>query len=292
MTLLRAVFPAFTLSVDANGLPIVKYGRRFAGKAFSGYNPVTMSIIGLKIERAASLAGLAEFDETGNELIPRVSVDAIARWLVDNSVDNGKFMVYHYDFPSSNYRLKAPWRSSLAEAFAGTFLAVYGMATGEDRYLEHGIKHLNSILVPVSEGGVKLDGSNTFLECVDNEKNRNWPVILNGHLYSMVSLFNAWKTLGMPEFRLAFDQALSELRDMLPTYDGGFFTYYDDYRNPATLFYHRVHVHLLDYLYSLSNAAYLRTTAERWRSYTEGYNFALSLAREVLCFRIPYFPRK
>jgi hypothetical protein len=108
----------------------------------------------------------------------------------------------------------------------------------------------------------------------------------------MVTLFNAWKILGVPEFRFAFNQALSELKDLLPAFDGGFFSYYDNYGNPATPFYHRIHIHLLDYLYALSKAQYLRTMAERWRSHMGESNFALSLFMRLLNFQIPYLPRK
>lgn len=280
--------PEITLTVDQEGLPFVNYGRRMSAKVIRGRNPVIMGIIGLKASRSTRLVGIPEFDNTGDHILPHVDVEKMARWLMRSSIDRGDYMVFHYDFPESTYLLRPPWRSALAEAFSGIFLIIHGKSIGDERFTDCGVKHLRSLTVPVSEGGLKSDNSTVFLEYVDYGKNRRFPIILNGHLYCMITLYNASGMLDMPEFRVTFDQALSELGELLPAFDGPFFTYYDDYGNPANVFYHRIHIHLLDTLYELTGEPYLHAMANKWRPLLRRYHFLLSLLMRAYTLRIPY----
>jgi len=248
--------------------------------------------VGLKATQSASLVGLAEFDRIGDEILPHVSVENMAQWLLDSSIDKGEYMVYHYDFSWSTYLLRPPWRSCLAEAFGGMFLTAFGTAKKDQRYVDCGIKHLKSMLIPISKGGLRSDDSKVFLEYVGYDRRKRWPIVLNGHVYCLITLYNAWRMLGIPEFRVAFEEALSGLENLLPIFEGPFFTYYDDYGNPATAFYHRIHIHLLDRLYELTKLPYLCATANRWRGLLHRYNFTLSLLMRAFTLRIPYLPRR
>jgi hypothetical protein len=236
--------------------------------------------------------GLAEFDRTGDEILLHVSVERMARWLLDSSVDRDEFMLYHLDFPWPLYFLKPPWRSCLAEAFGGMFLVAFGSASKDRSYVDCGVKHLKSLLVPISKGGLRSDDSKFFLEYVGYERRNRWPIVLNGHLYCLVTLFNAWRMLGIEDFKVAFDQAVSELDSLLPVFEGRFLTYYDDYGNPATLFYHRIHIHLLETIYELTMISRFQARAERWKEMLPRYNFTLSLMKQACSMRIPYLPRR
>jgi hypothetical protein len=278
--------------MDEYGLPVVDYGRRLGVRLGRRPNATTLGIVGLKATQSASLVGLAGFDRTGDEIVSRVSLEKVARWLLDSSVDKGDYMIYHVDFPWPTYALKPPWRSCLAEAFAGTFLLVFGIIRKDQSCVDCGLKHLRSLLVPVSQGGLKSDDSRFFLEYVGYERRKRWPVVLNGHLYCLITLSSVSRTLGVPEFGVAFEQAMSGLDSLLPIFEGPFFTYYDNYGNPAKLFYHELHIHLLEKLYGISKLSYLRTTAERWRAMSPKYNFTLALLTRAYSMRIPYLPRR
>ena len=261
-----------------------------SAKVIQGRNPVTMGIVGLRASRSTRFVGIPEFDKTGDHILPHVNVEKMARWLMRSSIDRGDYKVFHCDFPESTYLLRPPWRSALAEAFSGMFLIIHGKSTGNERFIECGAKHLRSLLVPVSEGGLKSNDSTVFLEYVGYQRNRRFPIVLNGHLYCMITLLNASGMLDMPEFRVAFDQALSELGNLLPVFDGPFFTYYDDYGNPANVFYHRLHIHLLDTLYNQTGDPYLRAMANKWRPLLRRYHFLLSVLMRTLTLHIPYLP--
>jgi hypothetical protein len=291
MRLLRQFYNEFSLVVDDEGLPVCDYGRRLI-RLGRHRNPAILGIVGLKAMHSASLVGLPEFDTTGDEILPHVSVEKMVEWLSNSSIDRGEYMVYHFNIPLLTYLLKPPWRSCLAEAFAGMFLIVYGTTKEDARCVDCGLKHLKSMLVPASKGGVRLDDSAVFLEYVGYEMNRRWPIVLNGHLYCLIALFNAWRMLGVPEFGTAFEQAVSELGSLLPVFEGPFFTYYDDYGNPATPFYHKIHVHQLERLYELTKLPYLHATANRWRKSSQRYNFTLALLMRACTMRIPYLPRR
>jgi hypothetical protein len=293
LTVLLTLFhPEITLTVDQEGLPVVNYGRRMSAKAIQGRNPATTGIIGLKAIRSKNLVGIPEFDRTGEQILPHVNEEEMARWLMRSSIDRGDYMVFHYDYPESTYLLRPPWRSALAEAFSGMFLIAYGKSKGDERFTDCGAKHLRSLIVPVSQGGLKSDNSTVFLEYVDYERNRRFPIVLNGHLYCMITLFNASAMLDTSEFMVAFDQAVSELGKLLPVFDGPFFTYYDDYGNPANVFYHRIHIHLLDTLYDLTGEPHLHAMANKWRPLLRKYHFLLSLLMRALKMQIPYLPKR
>jgi hypothetical protein len=290
--LLRLIFPPLDLSVDEDGLPVVDYGRRLGIKIGRRRNPTHVAVLGLKATHSSSLVGLPEFDRTGDRILAYVSVERIARWLLASSIDKGRYMVFHLDFPWLTYFLTPPWTSCLSEAFGGTFLVVFGTARNDERYVDCGLKHLKSLLVPVSEGGLRSDNSKYFLEYAGYDGRKRWPIVLNGHLYCLVTLFNAWRTLGIPEFGFAFTQAVSGLETLLPIFEGPFFTYYDDYGNPATLFYHRLDIHLLEKVYEISKLSYVRETCERWRAMLPRYNFTLALLTRAYTMKIPYLPRR
>lgn len=290
MVLLTLLHPEITLTVDQDGLPFSNYGKRMSTKVIHGRNPAIMGIIGLKTNQSTSLVGIPEFDTTGDQILPHVDVKKIAQWLMRSSIDRGDFMVFHYDFPESTYLLRPPWRSALAEAFSGMFLIIHGKSTRDERFIDCGTKHLRSLTVPISEGGLKSDKSTVFLEYVDYGKNRRFPIVLNGHLYSMVALYHASEMLDLPEFKVGFAQAVSELETLLPVFDGPFFSYYDDYGNPANLFYHRIHVHLLHILYNLTGEPCLRAMADKWGSLLGNYHFLLSLLMRAYTLRVPYAP--
>jgi hypothetical protein len=290
--LLHTAFGHAAIEVDEEGVPVVNYGRRLFTRIGPRRSPVTTGIVGLKAVKSGSLVGLAEFDTTGDEVVPRVNVDKMAQWLVDSSIDRGDYMVYHYDLPWPTYMLRPPWRSGLAEAFCGMFLIAHGNFRKSDRYVDCGLKHLRSLTLPISKGGLKSDTSTVFMEYVDYERNRRFPIVLNGHLYCMITLFNTWRLLGIPEFKVAFDGALFELESLLPVFEAPFFTYYDDYGNPAPAFYHAIHIHLLERLFELTKLPYLHAMACSWRRLLVRYNFPLSLLARAYTMRIPYLPRR
>jgi hypothetical protein len=285
-------FERSRILVDEEGIPKGDYGRRLWMRVGPRRVAVGMGITGLKATQSGSLVGLAEFDKTADHIVPYVNVENMARWLLDSSIDRGDYMVFHYDFPWPNYLLRPPWRSCLAEAFAGMFLIVHGRSKGIDQYVDCGLKHLRSLTVPVSKGGLKSDKSTTFLEYVDYETDRRFPIVLNGHLYCMITLYNASRILNIPEFRVSFEEAVSELERLLPVFEGPFFTYYDNYGNPATAFYNEIHIHLLEKLHELTKQPYLNATARSWRRFSGRYNFALSLFARAYTMRIPYLPRR
>jgi hypothetical protein len=281
-----------SLTVDEKGLPIVDYGRRLGRRVGRKYNPTAFGIVGLRAIRSAALVGMPDFDKTGEEIVSRISAAQVARWLAESSIDRGGYNVFHFNYPWAAYLLRPPWRSCLAEAFGGMFLVTYGNVKQNEHYVNCGLQHLRSLLVPVSKGGLKSDSSSVLLEYVSYEKRKRWPFVLNGHLYSLVTLFRAWAILGIPEFRAAFDEGVSELETLIPTFEGAHCTYYDDFGNPATLFYHRVHVHLLERLFELTKCPYLSARAHKWRRILEKYDFSLSLLTRAYTLRIPYLPRR
>jgi hypothetical protein len=153
LRLLHTGFGHVAMEVDGEGVPVMNYGRRLFTRIGPRRSPVTAGIVGLKAVKSGSLVGLPEFDTTGDEVLPRVSVDKLAQWLVDSSVDRGDYMVYHYDFPWPTYMLRPPWRSCIAEAFCGMFLIAHGNFRKSDKYVDCGIRHLRSLTLPISKGG-------------------------------------------------------------------------------------------------------------------------------------------
>lgn len=150
-------------------------------------------------------------------------------WLDSHRIDlaNGA-SVWHnsFDHAFNDLIIKAGWPSAFAQAdLIKTFMLAW-KRSGEDRYLDLARRAAYGFTVPCEEAGLRCEvgGKPWFAEVPLSYGYA--PMILNGHLYSLVMLHRFWKATGDVRVKAAFDEGFTSARELLLNYDTGYWTVY------------------------------------------------------------------
>jgi hypothetical protein len=105
------------------------------------------------------------------------------------------------------------------------------------------------------------------------------PHTLNGWMFAMAGLHEAWTYLGDREARAALerpDRGLAALRALLPYYDTGSWSTYDLLRlnaqvngSRAKLTYHGIHIHQLRWWAKVTGSPFFQKYADRFQRYLD-----------------------
>ena len=288
--LLKSLRDPIAVGRDERGIPVVDYGSRFGERIGRAYNPLIVALHGVAHFGLDQFGiGKVAFSEqdTWREIV------AMADWLVDSETGCDRCATWTYNFPWPSYGLSPPWKSALAEICGALFLFKMFEVTRETKYRCSASMHLDSLLTPPREGGLLIVDQETrgwwFPEYYAPKK--RIPYVLNGMLTVLLGLRYASAVLSADRYQIAFENGMVDLRRRIGSFDGGFFTYYDSFGNPADSKYHKIHVELLSLLTEATADAYLRSVKERWKRMGRGYVakepciFLVCLARSG---RIPF----
>lgn len=251
------------INVDAQGLPKVKYGKRFY------YNPVTLSQF-----------ALASYGRHQTE--PMIA--AVERVITMMDADGA----LRYPFPYRHYVETLPlnigWTSGMAQ---GQFLSAVGRAykvTGDKKYLDAGnkvmaflqTKHPYGPMTTMADLDPSLSSYIFFLE-YPSEPN---VYTLNGYMFTLLGLYDWSQLANSSEAARLFERGIETLGRILPYYDLGKITSYDlshvthagqpfqIQRKPHVVArYHAVHVNQLRALHSVTGSAPLDEFAKKWSAY-------------------------
>jgi heparosan-N-sulfate-glucuronate 5-epimerase len=173
------------------------------------------------------------------------------------------------------YRLRAPWRSAMAQGRGLSVLMRAWQCTSEERYIEGARRALAAFSVPVERGGVTAayDGRVTYEEYPAQPA----PHVLNGMIFA---LFGLWDFVrAQPHDARAaeiFERGAATVEVLLRLYDTGWWSLYDLYhlevaapRNPCTAHYHDMHVKQLMVMHAITGRASFAAFAHRWAAYQD-----------------------
>lgn len=157
-------------------------------------------------------------------------------WLQNNTVKlPGGAIVWHYTFDHSlnEVRVKGGWPSSFGQADAIKALYMAYRRTGSKEYLDLAMAGAKSYAVPCEQGGLRcVVGGVPWFEELPIPYGYA-PMILNGHLYSVVILHKLWEETKDPEIKAAFDEGVASMKQLLYRFDMG---YWVDYQlRPRTM---------------------------------------------------------
>jgi heparosan-N-sulfate-glucuronate 5-epimerase len=240
---------------DAEGIPLLDYRGRLGPQ----YNPIAIAQYGL--------ARWNRFCQTGSNEDRAVAL-RMGEWLVRQQEEG----VWWHRFDWDYFRpLRAPWRSGLAQGQGLSLLARLYAHTGEARFSDAAEAAWRRLAAPVEKGGcvfVETDGTRWIEEYITDPPTH----ILNGMIWALWGVWDWHRVRPTPELRQLWEEGVGTLRRNLPRYDLGYWSCYDlaplPIPNPASPFYHRLHIVQGLVLARLSGDPFFETMARRWHAYT------------------------
>lgn len=176
--------------------------------------------------------------------------------------------VHRFRYPHS-LPLPPGWLSAMAQGEGASLLVRVAAATGDDRYADAARRALGPMRVPSADGGTRaaLDG-------------HDWPeeyptqppsYVLNGGIFAMWGLRDVAVALGDEQAREEFAAAHAALVANLHRWDTGRWSLYDLFphplSNPASSFYHRLHISQLEAMNLIAPHAELVRVRDRFQRY-------------------------
>lgn len=204
--------------------------------------------------------GLACFENDDVDGLIRQAV-----WLRDHVCVLGDGLVWKHGFCLPFYPMDLGWVHGMAQALGVSVMVRAFQCTGDKGFLDTAQGLFNSLTIPVEDGGV------FHVDCwgdwwVEEYGIECKPMVLNGFMTVMMSVFEYWRFIGDERVRVLFDRLVNTLQRNLFRYGCSLWSRYDLFREgPAQVGYHRLHVRQLQVLFGLSGLEVLWLFAVRWK---------------------------
>lgn len=271
---------------NEQGIPLLDY----RGVIGPQLNPIAIAQYGLGCWNL-------HLDETNKNSEWRNKYLQVADWLVLNLVPNQagiSVWMHHFDWEYFQ-KLKSPWYSGLAQGQGIALLMRAWWDTGDIKYLNAADKAFVALITPVSKGGTLFidEKDNWWIEEYITDPPTH---ILNGFFWA---LWGVWDYAG--ESKSAYkdkalelwNKSLITLAANLERFDTGHWSVYDlssiPMRNPASPFYHRLHLVQLQVMHRLSGQAIFRDIYEKWLGYQQCFWCRNRALIEKAIFKLRYF---
>jgi heparosan-N-sulfate-glucuronate 5-epimerase len=265
---------------DQNGIIIVDYSKTtIQGMQSIEYNPGTIAQF--------ALCFYNQYKSTGEEIYRDRFLTQL-EWLMTHYVEDpdhhAVFWKHAFKIPQHDVNYTG-WASGLTQGVAISALLRGYQMTGNEAYLTAAGKAVNSMIVPLDQGGVAyLAGDDLFFEEVPSGDH-----ILNGNVFGLLGVYEYWLVTKSDSAKEMVDKNIATLKKWLPQFDLGFCSRYsldqETFRNHWTIAspsYHDLHIDMLQILYDISGDNYFLEMKTRWQSYQNGFPFYLIEASKVI----------
>ncbi len=275
---------------NGQGIPLLDY----RGSLGRQYNPVAVAQYGLALWNRHRRAGRPE-DLAG--------CLRAAAWMAEHLEPGGAGPpAWHHAFDWEYFRtLRAPWPSGLAQGQGISLLLRAALAEPSGPYLAAAERAFPAMETAVAAGGLLWTGpgGSAWLEEYLTEPPTH---ILNGCLWGawgVYDLARAWEgsvrvDAGTRRRAAALWERLAgTAARWLPRFDTGRWSRYDlaptRLPNPASPFYHRLHVVQLELMAAMTGRAVFAHTAARWAGYASSRGRRYRALAEKALFKLLYF---
>lgn len=251
---------------DAAGIPQLNY----RGSIGPQYNPIAIAQYGLGCwNRWCEVKDRTAFGKaflTGDWLVRQLETNPGGR----------RVWMHHFNWEYFQL-LRAPWYSGLAQGQGISLLLRLAASPGgaEKGYREAAEAAFESLAAPVKEGGclfVDEAGDEWIEEYITDPPTH----ILNGFMWALWGVYDL-KEAGFcsdsvrARAAALWDRSLQTLERNMARFDLGYWSSYDlapvARRNPASSFYHRLHLAQLEVMHRLSGRPVFAETRDRWARY-------------------------
>lgn len=176
--------------------------------------------------------------------------------------DDYAILPFKFDHPQ--YKMKAPWISSLGQSACLLLFARWYQLNGELRYLTLSEQFLHSF--EVSETGLVFkypDGEIAFEEYPGLNHS---PCPLNGSMNTLIKIHSYYNITKNQKALILYEKGIRGLERNIHLYSFLNYSKYDLRGNMAQISYHKLHLLQLNILYKISGSQILRKYLRLWSS--------------------------
>ena len=211
--------------------------------------------------------GIAEYALVCYEKIIKEGEEAISYkgkfksqilWLETHfSKINESMIVWYYDYMGENF-YSGISQGMVICAFARAYQYYH-----DDKYLDLSWCAFRFMNLNVKEGGTRCFDAPYI--CWYEEYPYSESKVLNGHIYSLLGVYDLYRVTGNSELKKCFYDGVDAVKRNIDKYDLGFYTKYDVITpNPANNSYHYTHITLFRILYMITGDVFFAKYAERF----------------------------
>jgi hypothetical protein len=220
-----SVYKAMRSGEDPDGVVclVSEDGRRY-------YHPFNVATEALADNGTEGTAGLYLEQIIQNNLVPTSRQLSAIKWLVDNKRElpsGGLTWSYPLPLYYSTFTLQPGWPSAFSQARIIHALIYAARTLGKSEYLKLALSAAKAYSTPVNDGGLldAVDGLPFYEEVPVPDEHS--PHILNGHLYSVVALYDLANESGDTSVKSLATQGEKSIKNIAGYYDAGYWTKYD-----------------------------------------------------------------
>lgn len=192
---------------------------------------------------------------------------AAGKHLVSIQESDGRWLMTK-PFPHT-FPLPAPWASGITQGEGASLLVRLHGETGEPELAAAARLALLPLWIPQAQGG--LSGQLEGLPWPEEYPTTPQSHVLNGAIFALWGMRDVAVGLGDDEASRQFEVGVNSLAANLAHYDAGYWSYYSLFphpvRNPASSFYHALHVSQLQAMELLAPRPVFTETRMRWDGY-------------------------
>lgn len=214
------------------------------------YNPLTEAFYALVM-----------YQKGNYELFLKL-VENLVKKSTQRKINNQDTAFWYYLFPFPPRICKIQWISGMTQGVIASTLCRAYYLTHVDLYKKLCIEAINGMLTPIEYGGALYRDNYWFwIEEVPDEKPLQH--ILNGFIYSLLGLYDAYLITNDPKLFQIFQILLLSLKLRIKNYDLVLWSKYD-VSCLANIRYHFIHIVLFYTLYRLTNDDDLKNYSFKW----------------------------
>jgi len=188
----------------------------------------------------------------------------LCNWLLEHQDERGGWAIQR--------AFREGWCSSYSAMVQGQGLSVLSRAlklTNDSRFQQTAEKAVSILLTSAKEDGVTCfeKGEVFFEEAPSQPRN----TVLNGWIFALFGLYDYNLAFDDRRVKDIFERSIETLAQHLPSYDSGYWSYYDSQKHLSSPFYHNLHISQLEALCLVSDNPVFERYRRRWSIFQDKF---------------------
>ncbi|MEN9441386.1 MAG: hypothetical protein RLZ33_1463 [Bacteroidota bacterium] len=175
---------------------------------------------------------------------------------------------------SDRYNLPKNWVSAMAQGECLSFYLRMFQILQDDSILQKCHLIFNTMMVPVSENGVKTTDENGY-NWLEEYPSTPSSYVLNGFIYAVFGIQDYFRITKSEIAKTELNHYFKTLEDNIEKFDAGFWSYYDLQYKELVKFYYQKNVHApqMEALYKLTGSTKFNNLHKKWLKQCTQSNF-------------------